>query len=95
MATKTKHHTYHVTERTENSAPVHVRAASIEDAARLFARRLYGRTVMARRVTGDAGQSGLFAAFQFASRVGAENRLGSDFHVMHGEPGKGRDGSFS
>lgn len=39
-------------------------ARSIEEAAKLYARRIYGRTATAYRASGAAGQPGFFRAYQ-------------------------------
>jgi hypothetical protein len=55
-------------------------ARSIEEAAKLYARRVYGRTATAYRASGAAGQPGFFRAYQ---PVCAEKGAG---WVVIGEP---------
>lgn len=55
-------------------------ARSIEEAAKLYARRIYGRAATAYRASGAAGQPGFFRAYQ---PVSAEKGAG---WVVVGEP---------
>lgn len=57
-----------------------VRARDIDHAADIAARRLYGRTRVARRVTGTNGMSGMFQAYR-SEPGGGLNSVGSTFHV--------------
>lgn len=59
------------------------RGAHIEEAATHAARRLYGRSVVAIRVTGERGHSGMFQAYRSVPRRlgGGQSSVGSMFHV--------------
>lgn len=72
--------TYRVTIRPTDESFA-VRADTIERAATIAARRLYGRTVTAQRATGSTGKSGIFAAYRFDRRLHAETSVGSELHV--------------
>lgn len=58
-----------------------VAAADYDGAAREFARTLNGARVVARRVTGDAGNSGLFQGYRVERGTGHLNSVGEQFHV--------------
>lgn len=75
--------TYRIESRNPAIDPVMVRATSVEHAAQVATRRLYGRTrgLYARRVTGDAGKSGYFQAY-VPSKTGGATSYGRNFHVQ-------------
>jgi len=72
--------TYRITIRSTGEV-LAARAATIEHAAGVIARRLYGRTAWAVRATGTCGKSGIFAAYHHDRRLHATNQVGSEFHV--------------
>ncbi len=57
-----------------------VRADTVEMAAGVYARRRYGRTRSAERVTGSRGLSGYFQAYR-QERDGTLNSVGTAYHV--------------
>ena len=60
--------------------PFYVRATSPEHAAQIAVRRLYGRAVVAHRVSGTRGLSGVFQGY-VSARGGGETSRGSNIHV--------------
>ncbi len=70
--------------RCDNEHPAFTaRGGSPEEAARHAARRLYGRSVVALRWTGDVGKSGVFAAYRSIPqrRGGGMTSTGGPFTV--------------
>lgn len=59
------------------------RGAHIEEAAQHAAQRLYGRSMVALRTTGERGHSGMFQAYRSVPRRlgGGQVSVGSSFHV--------------
>jgi hypothetical protein len=73
---------YTVSRNHENLATV--RAATPEDAARIYARRVYSRKATAHRTTGTAGLTGYFQAYEPISRRngGGLTSIGDPFHIF-------------
>ncbi|MDQ3539473.1 MAG: hypothetical protein M3440_02195 [Chloroflexota bacterium] len=59
------------------------RATSVEDAARVIARKLYGRRAATRRVTGTPGMLGYFQD-SLPLPTGGQTSAGSGYHVTEG-----------
>lgn len=61
-----------------------IRAATPEDAARIYARRTYGRKATAHRTTGTAGLTGYFQAYEpIPTRNGGGlASIGDPFHIF-------------
>ena len=61
-------------------APFEVQAPRIEEAAQLAVQRLYGRSVVAHRVTGDPGKSGVWQGYERVD--GGLTSKGAQLHIM-------------
>lgn len=61
--------------------PFEVQADRIEEAAELAVRRLYGRSVVAHRVTGDPGKSGVWQGYERIAGGGLTSK-GAQLHIM-------------
>ena len=61
-----------------------VRAATPEDAARIYVRRVYGRKAIAYRTTGTAGLTGFFQAYEPVKtrNGGGLTSIGDPFHIF-------------
>jgi hypothetical protein len=78
----TRRRQYRIESRADTVEPFEVRAASLEHAAQIAARRLNGRKrgLHAIRVTGDPGMSGYWQAYVPVKHGGASS-WGRNFHV--------------
>lgn len=75
---------FKITPRDDNAAPVIIDAERVEEAATIYARRLYSGDVFAHRETGTPRLSGMFQAYRNLPRSSAGTRaaaVGAWFHA--------------